>query len=83
MESIPFTSSLKGGRTLPPSANAGGASPFTLIDCQECADEGKVNLSEDGIRAFYDRMQKEEWKIRGAPVENLLLAMRGFIEKRH
>lgn len=69
---------LKEGDTLPPSAGAGGASPFTLIDCQECADEGKVNLSEDGIMAFYNRMQKDGWRIKGKPVENLLKAMRGF-----
>lgn len=69
---------LKEGDTLPPSAGAGGASPFTLTDCQECADEGKVNLSEDGIVAFYNRMEKDGWKIKGNPVENLLKAMRGF-----
>ena len=69
---------LKEGDTLPPSAGAGGASPFTLTDCQECADEGKVNLSEDGIVAFYNRMEKDGWKIKGRPVENLLKAMRGF-----
>lgn len=66
------------GETLPPSAGAGGASPFTLTDCEECADEGKVNLSEDGIRAFYNRMEKDGWEIKGTPVTNLLKAMRGF-----
>lgn len=76
MENIPFTSSY--GETLPPSAGAGGASPFTLTDCEECADEGKVNLSEDGIRAFYNRMEKDGWEIKGTPVTNLLKAMRGF-----
>ena len=69
---------LKEGETPPPSAGAGGASPFTLIDCQKCVNEGKVNLSEDGIKAFYDRMQKDGWEIKGAPVTNLLKAMRGF-----
>lgn len=81
MENIPFTSSLK-GETLPPPADAGGASPFTLTDCQECADEGKVNLSESGIVAFYNRMEKDGWKIKGNPVTNLLMAMRGF-SKNH
>lgn len=69
---------LKEEGTLPPSADAGGAPPFTLIDCQECADEGKVNLSEDGIMAFYNRMEKDGWRIKENPVENLLKAMRGF-----
>ncbi|WP_251386654.1 phage replisome organizer N-terminal domain-containing protein [Mediterraneibacter agrestimuris] len=79
LENTLFNSlTLKEGDTLPPSADAGGASPFTLIDCQECADEGKVNLSEDGIQAFYNRMEKDGWKIKGEPVTNLLLAMRGF-----
>lgn len=64
--------------TLPPSAGAGGASPFTLTDCKKCADEGKVNLSEDGIRAFYNRMEKDGWEIKGTPVTNLLKAIRGF-----
>ena len=74
-----FTSlTLKEGETLPPSAGAGGASTFTFIDCQECAEKGKVNLSDDGIKAFYDRMEKDGWKIKGSPVTNLLLAMRGF-----
>lgn len=68
---------LKEGNASPPSADAGGAHP-SLIDCQECADEGKVNLSEDGIKAFYNRMVKDGWKIKGRPVENLLKAMRGF-----
>lgn len=68
---------LKEGNASPPSADAGGAHP-SLIDCQECADEGKVNLSEDGIKAFYNRMVKDGWKIKGGPVENLLKAMRGF-----
>lgn len=68
---------LKEGNASPPSADAGGAHP-SLIDCQECADEGKVNLSEDGIKAFYNRMVKDGWKIKGKPVENLLKAMRGF-----
>lgn len=67
----------KEGNASPPSADAGGAHP-SLIDCQECADEGKVNLSEDGIKAFYNRMVKDGWKIKGKPVENLLKAMRGF-----
>lgn len=81
-----FTSlTLKEGETLPPSADAGGASTFTLTDCQECAKKGKVNLSDDGIKAFYDRMEKDGWKIKGSPVENLLLAMRGFAKnhKQH
>lgn len=69
---------LKEGETLPPSADAGGASTFTLSDCEECAKKGKVNLSESGIRAFYERMEKDGWEIKGSPVENLLLAMRGF-----
>lgn len=74
-----FTSSFfKEGDTLSPPADAGEVSPFTLIDCQECADEGKVNLSENGIKAFYERMQKDGWKIKGKAVNNLLLAMRGF-----
>ncbi len=74
-----FTSlSFKEGEALPPSADAGGASTFTLTDCKECAKKGKVNLSEDGITAFYDRMEKDGWKIKGSPVTNLLYAMRGF-----
>lgn len=76
---------LKEGETLPPSADAGGASTFTLSDCEECAKKGKVNLSESGIRAFYERMEKDGWEIKGSPVENLLLAMRGFAKnhKQH
>ena len=74
-----FTSlTLKEGETLPPSADAGGASTFTLTDCEECAKKNKVNLSEDGITAFYDRMERDGWKIKDSPVTNLLLAMRGF-----
>lgn len=69
---------LKEGDMLPPPADAGGASPFTLMDCKQCADEGKVNLSANGIAAFYSRMEKDNWKIKGVPVENLLKAMRGF-----
>lgn len=62
-----------------PSADAGNAhSSFTLIDCQQCANEGKVNLSETGVVAFFERMQKDGWKIKNRPVTNLLLAMRGF-----
>ena len=61
-----------------PSADAGGASPFTLTECQEYADAGKINLSENGIVAFYNRMEKDGWRIKGKPVENLLMAMRGF-----
>lgn len=62
-----------------PSADAGSAhSPFTLTDCQKCADEGKVNISEIGIVTFFERMQKDDWKIKNRPVTNLLLAMRGF-----
>lgn len=68
---------LKEGNASPPSADAGGAHP-SLTECQECADEGKVNLSEDGIVAFYNRMEKDGWRIKGKPVENLLKAMRGF-----
>lgn len=76
---IPFTSlTLKEGETLPPPADAGGASPFTFMDCQECAEQGKVNISADGIAAFFERMEKDGWKIKGTPVTNLLLAMRGF-----
>lgn len=79
LENTLFNSlTLKEGGTLPPSADAGGSPPFTLIDCQECADEGKVNLSEDGIMAFYNRMEKDGWRIKENPVENLLKAMRGF-----
>ncbi len=76
---------LKEGETLPPSADAGGASTFTLSDCEECAKKGKVNLSESGIRVFYERMEKDGWKIKGSPVENLLMAMRGFAKnhKQH
>ena len=69
---------LKEGETPPPPAGAGGASPFTLMDCRQCADEGKVNLSANGIAAFYSRMEKDNWKIKDEPVENLLKAMRGF-----
>ena len=69
---------LKEGDTLPPSANAGGASTFTLMECQACAEKGKVNLSEEEIKAFYSRMEKDGWMIKGEPVSNLLLAMRGF-----
>ena len=68
---------LKEGNAVSPTADAGDTHP-SLIDCQECADEGKVNLSEDGIVAFYERMEKDGWKIKGQPVENLLKAMRGF-----
>lgn len=68
---------IKEGDASPPSAGAGGEHP-SLTDCQECADEGKVNLSEAGIKAFYNRMEKDSWKIKGEPVENLLKAMRGF-----
>lgn len=76
---------LKEGETLPPSADAGGASTFTLSDCEECAKKGNVNLSESGISAFYNRMEKDGWEIKGSPVENLLLAMRGFAKnhKQH
>ena len=48
------------------------------MDCRQCADEGKVNLSANGIAAFYSRMEKDNWKIKDEPVENLLKAMRGF-----
>ena len=69
----------KEGESLSPSADAGEAPPpFTLNDCEKCAVEGKVNLSEDGIHAFYNRMKKDGWRIKGNPVENLLKAMRGF-----
>lgn len=68
----------KEGDTLPPSADAGGASPFTFMDCQACAEKGKVNLSEEEIKVFYSRMEKDGWTIKGEPVSNLLLAMRGF-----
>lgn len=78
LENTLFNSLTLKGETLPPPADAGGASPFTLTDCQKCADEGKINLSEDGIKAFYDRMKKSGWTIKGTPVENLLKAMRGF-----
>lgn len=74
-----FTSlTLKEGEALPPSADAGGASTFTLTDCEKCAEKNQVNLSDDGITAFYDRMEKDGWKIKGSPVTNLLYAMRGF-----
>lgn len=78
MENIPFTYSFKEGDTLSPSADAGEASPFTLTECKECAAKGKVNLTEDGIQAFYNRMEKDGWKIKGTQVKNLLKAMRGF-----
>lgn len=79
LENTLFTSlTLKEGEAPPPSADAGGASTFTLRDCQECAKKGKVNLSENGIRVFYNRMETDGWEIKGSPVENLLLAMRGF-----
>lgn len=80
MENIPFTYPypLKEGDTPSPSADAGEASTFTLTECKECAAKGKVNLTEDGIQAFYDRMEKDSWKIKGTRVENLLKAMRGF-----
>lgn len=74
-----FTSlTLKEGDTPSPSADAGEASPFTFRECVECAVDGKVNLTDDGIQAFYDRMKKDGWVIKGSPVTNLLLAMRGF-----
>lgn len=74
-----FTSlTLKEGDTLSPSADAGEASPFTLTECKECAAKGKVNLTEDGIQAFYNQMEKDGWKIKGTQVKNLLKAMRGF-----
>ena len=69
---------LKEGDTLPPSADAGGAPTFTLMECQTCAKNGRVNLTEEGVKAFYDRMEKDGWTIKGKPVSNLLLAMRGF-----
>lgn len=69
---------LKDGGTLPPSAGAGGAPAFTFTECKQCAENGKVNLSQDGINAFYERMEKDGWTIKGKPVTNLLLAMRGF-----
>lgn len=78
-KSLYLNLTLKEGSSPPPPAGAGGGSSSpSLIDCQECADEGKVNLSEDGIIAFYNRMEKDGWKINGRPVENLLKAMRGF-----
>lgn len=86
IENTLFTSlTFKEGETLPPSADAGGASTFTFSDCEECAKKGKVNLSESGIRDFYERMEMDGWKIKGSPVENLLLAMRGFAKnhKQH
>lgn len=69
---------IKEGDTLPPSADAGGASTFTLMECQSCAADGKINITEEGIEAFYDRMEKDGWMIKGNPVTNLLMAMRGF-----
>lgn len=69
---------LKGDNPLP-SADAGSDHPpFTFMDCQQCAEEGKVNLSENGIEAFYKRMRNDGWRIKGEPVSNLLLAMRGY-----
>lgn len=78
-ENTLFTSlTLKEGDTPSPSADAGEAPTFTLSECKECAAKGKVNLTEDGIQAFYERMEKDGWKIKGTRVENLLKAMRGF-----
>lgn len=75
-----FTSlTLKGEESHTPHADAGGVlPPFTFTECQECAAKGKVNLTDDGIQAFYSRMEKDGWKIKGTPIINLLLAMRGF-----
>ena len=73
--------SLNEGEMISPSADAGESfSPFTFSECQECATKGKVNISEDGINAFYNRMKKDGWKIKGEPVNNLLMAMRGFVK---
>lgn len=77
-DNIPFSYPLKEGDTPSPSADAGEASPFTFRECLDCAVDGKVNLTDDGIQAFYDRMEKDGWEIKGSPVTNLLLAMRGF-----
>lgn len=62
---------LEGG---PPSG------PFTLSECRETAQAGKVPITEKGLEEFYNRNEDAGWTINGKPVKNLLLALRGFLK---
>lgn len=65
-----------------PSADAGAAhSPFTLADVQQCVEENEIDLSDDGISAFYKWMEKYGWKINGRKITKLENALSGYAKK--
>lgn len=77
-----FTSlTLQEGDAPPPSAGAGGAHTFTFTEVQECAEENGIDLSDEGITAFYKWMEKYDWKINGRKVTKLENALSGYAKK--
>lgn len=69
------------GEKQPPSADAGGASPFTFIDVQECVEEYGIDLNDKGQQAFYRQMEKYGWQINGNRVTMLENAVSGYAKK--
>ena len=66
---------------LPPEAGAPSASAaVTLEEVQRIAITGKVNLSREGLLAWYEKMQADGWEINGSRVtrKTMLRALRGF-----
>lgn len=70
------------------SAAAENAEPsagdlFSLAQIKKKAKSGKVDLSEEGIKAFYEQMQDDSWMLYGKPVEKryLLRALREWARK--
>lgn len=70
------------------SATAESAEPsagdlFSLIQIKKKVKSGKVDLSEEGVKAFYEQMQDDSWMLYGKPVEKryLLRALREWARK--
>lgn len=55
---------------------------YTLEEIRECVKDGKVNITDEGVKAFYEQIEADGWTMYGKPITNLLRAVREYA-KRH
>lgn len=65
------------------SAEPSAGDLFSLDQIKKKVKSGKVDLSEEGVKAFYEQMQDDSWMLYGKPVEKryLLRALREWARK--
>lgn len=58
-----------------------GSDTYTLEEIFKIARDGKVNISDEGIRSFFNQIREDGWTMYGRPIDNILRAIREYAKK--